>query len=183
MRNEPDTRRCYLCDETKPATTEHFPKDKNRYLGIGYQCRPCALRVRRERGDPRKGRWSKMTAKEKAKRMVTQKKHFASGGWRSSRVGAYRYYDAKKGMKCDLTAKWFEVNIQDKPCIYCKRSDVRIGCDRVDNSIGHTMANVVPSCGDCNKSRQDIFTHEEMLDLGQHIATIFANRERRTQSA
>lgn len=94
------------------------------------------------------------------------------------RVGAYRFADKAKGLQCDLTAAWFKENIQNKACVYCKRSNVRIGCDRIDNSIGHTKANVVPSCGDCNKSRQDIFTHSEMLKLGPHIAAIFARRRR-----
>lgn len=169
-------RRCYLCDETKPATTEHFPKDKNRPLGIGYQCRPCAKVESKKRSKPRPDRWKNMTPEQRALRYEVQKRHMNGGGWRAMRVNAYRSYDKKKGLECDLTAKWFKANIQDRPCIYCKRSDVRIGCDRIDNSIGHTMANVAPSCGDCNKARQDIFTHEEMLELGPHIARIFAKR-------
>jgi hypothetical protein len=117
-----------------------------------------------------------MSPEGREKRKLIARKYNASGGWRSMRVGAYRLSDKEKGLECDLTAAWFKENIQNKPCIYCKRSDVRIGCDRINNSIGHTKANVVPSCGDCNKSRQDIFTHNEMLELGPHIAQIFARR-------
>jgi hypothetical protein len=176
IKNIDGFRRCYLCDHTFPATNEYFPKDKNRPLGLGYQCKPCAKIKSKEREKPRPLRWQEMSEEDKIKRKAVQKKHIANGGWRAMRVGAYRYYDTKKGLSCDLTTKWFRENIQNKSCVYCKRDNVRIGCDRIDNSIGHTMANVVPSCGDCNKCRQDIFTHEEMLKLGPHIAIIFLNR-------
>lgn len=184
MRNDPDLRRCYLCKETKPATVEHFPKDKNRFLGIGYQCRPCALRVRRERGDSRKNRWKTlMTPEQRTKKSALSRKYFAGGGWRFAKVAAYESFDKERGLACNMTTEWFEKNIQNKPCIYCGRSKVRIGCDRIDNSLGHTIANVVPSCGDCNKSRQDIFTHKEMLQLGPHISAIFARREKQIRNA
>lgn len=175
-KNPEGERRCYLCHKSLPLTIEFFPRDKNRSAGLGYQCRPCALRVRKERGDPRKNRWAKMTPEERTRRKATMRTHNTNGGWRAMRIGAYRDWDKRRGFTCDITTAWFKENIQCKPCIYCLRNNVRIGCDRINNSIGHTMANVVPACGDCNKSRQDIFTHAEMLLLGPHIAKIFAMR-------
>lgn len=176
IKNPEGCRRCYLCNKTFPSTLDYFPKDKNRPLGIGYQCRPCARIEVKKRTKPRPNRWTEMTEEQKEKRYESQLKYLNSGGWSAIRVGAYKNFDKKRGFECDLTNKWFKENIQNKACIYCGRSDVRIGCDRINNSIGHMKNNVVPSCGDCNKCRQDIFTHEEMLRLGPHIAEIFKNR-------
>lgn len=39
VKNPEGFRRCYLCNRMLSATLEFFPKDKNRPLGIGYQCR------------------------------------------------------------------------------------------------------------------------------------------------
>lgn len=169
-------RRCAHCDNIFALTSEFFHKDKNRYLGFSYRCKTCSALNK----DKRVNRWQEMTTEERLKRKEIQRAYNANGGWRCMRVGAYRYYDTKKGLKCDLTAIWFKENIQNQPCIYCKRTNVRIGCDRIDNKLGHTKDNVVPSCGDCNKCRQDIFTHEEMLTLGPHIALIFINRNWKT---
>lgn len=178
MRNDPDVRRCYVCKDTFPATVEHFPRDKNRNLGIGYQCRPCAKKASKLRAKPRPMRWAQMTPEQKKKRKDVQTKYNSGGGWRAMRVGAYRLADKKKGLACDLDAKWFAENIQNKRCFYCHRANVRIGCDRIDNSIGHLKSNVVPCCGDCNRARGDMFTHEEMIELGAAIRKIHARRSR-----
>ncbi len=174
-------RRCYLCDETKPATLEHFPKDKNRTLGIGYQCRPCALRVSRERGDKRKNRWSTtMTDEQKERKRQWSARYHQSRGKAHHRVAAYRHIDKSKGHECDFDAAWFKENILHKPCIYCGESG-QSGCDRIDNAAGHIKENVVPCCRVCNTTRMDTFTHSEMLLIGRVIRQI--KQERRTRNA
>lgn len=54
-----------------------------------------------------------------------------------------------------ITAQWIVDNIFPKPCHYCGESDwTKIGCDRIDNSLPHTIDNVVPCCYECNTKRQ-----------------------------
>lgn len=86
----------------------------------------------------------------------------------------YRQADKKAGRENDLT-KEFIVELMDQPCIYCGSTD-SVGADRLDNTEGHTVDNIVPSCPDCNRIRNNIFTHEEMLELGKHIAEIKSRR-------
>lgn len=70
-----------------------------------------------------------------------------------------------------------------KPCTYCGDTQEEIGCDRIDNSKGHTKDNVVPACKTCNVSRMDNFTHEEMLVLGKTIKQIKINRTNLQEAA
>lgn len=170
--NDLGQRRCYLCDKTHPATAEFFPRDKNRKLGLGYQCRPCARAKIADRDKLRANRWSKSSPTQR----VSLQKDLDAGGWRTARVAGYRLFDEKKGFVCDLTPRWFRENIQHAACHYCHRTDVRMGCDRIDNSKGHTTTNVVPCCKECNFARGDRFTYEEALILGATIRSILAAR-------
>ena len=70
-------------------------------------------------------------------------------------INAHKREDKKNNRgECDLTVPWFVRNIFTK-CIYCGESDwKKLGCDRIDNSLPHTIENVVPCCLDCNNKRQ-----------------------------
>lgn len=50
------------------------------------------------------------------------------------------------------------------PCYYCQGtlSITGVGLDRLDNTQGYTLTNVVPCCGICNVWRADHFTPEEV---------------------
>jgi hypothetical protein len=80
----------------------------------------------------------------------------------------YRRMDGLKGRTCNLTADWVKSNITNKPCSYCGTTD-NIGCDRLDNTKGHTIDNVIPSCKLCNSIRGNRFTHDQMVRLGTFI--------------
>lgn len=51
-------------------------------------------------------------------------------------------------------------------CFYCEKVtfgiEVGSGLDRIDNNLGYTINNVLPCCGDCNRTRGDRLTVEEM---------------------
>lgn len=93
----------------------------------------------------------------------------------SKMLSSYRIKDKKKGFECNLSIEDM-IKTMNQPCIYC--GDInKIGCDRIDNSKGHTIDNVVPCCVDCNKARSDNFSFEEMKILGKTIRTIKENRQ------
>jgi hypothetical protein len=79
-------------------------------------------------------------------------------------INGYKRNDKKKNLTCDLTVEWMKENITNKTCIYCGETE-KLGCDRIDNTKGHTMNNVVPCCADCNYKRGNNFSFTEMLRL------------------
>ena len=70
-------------------------------------------------------------------------------------TNAYKQEDKKHNRgECTLTAQWIVDNIFSSKCVYCGESDwKKLGCDRIDNSLPHTLDNVVCCCGECNKKR------------------------------
>ncbi len=60
----------------------------------------------------------------------------------------------------------------DIGCFYCLkdiRQEAGCGLDRLDNSEGYTMFNVVPCCGNCNKMRNDFVTSKEFLVMSKAL--------------
>lgn len=76
-------------------------------------------------------------------------------GRASSLCSSYKAADRLKGRENNVTKEWIVDNIFTSKCSYCGDTDwTHLGCDRVDNSIGHTIDNVVCSCERCNLDRQ-----------------------------
>lgn len=68
----------------------------------------------------------------------------------------YRKKDKKYNRgECALTADWIVENVfSGQVCHYCGETDwMKLGVDRIDNSLPHIPDNVVPCCGACNKKR------------------------------
>lgn len=70
----------------------------------------------------------------------------------------------RRGLEWSIQKSEFK-EFLTKKCHYCEGSlsPTGIGLDRLDNSKGYTISNVVPCCGDCNKVRSNILTHDEMV--------------------
>lgn len=99
----------------------------------------------------------------------------------SKMIASYRNKDIKNGTDLpDMDIDWMVENILTKPCVYCGDTH-RIGCDRIDNTKGHTKDNVVPCCIECNTARNIYFTYEEMRRIGRVIAEIKAARPKNTR--
>ena len=75
----------------------------------------------------------------------------------------------KRGLLFDISEKAF-TELISKECVYCGASSTnkRNGLDRVDNSMGYTLENVVPCCFMCNQMKGKLST-EEFFD---HIIRI-----------
>lgn len=69
-------------------------------------------------------------------------------------ASSYKKADKKADRENNIDAKWIQENIFPSKCIYCGETNWReLGCDRIDNSIGHLVDNVVCCCGKCNIER------------------------------
>lgn len=91
----------------------------------------------------------------------------------------YRNVDKGKGLDMNLTEDWVIENIFRKKCIYCGEHDWReLGCDRKDNTKGHTTDNVVCACKRCNMIRGDQFTMDEMKMIGKVIKMLNEKRKK-----
>lgn len=62
--------------------------------------------------------------------------------------------------------EWSELVEQE--CAYCAGAlePQGIGLDRLDNSLGYVLGNVVPCCAECNRIRSNKYTPQEMILLG-----------------
>lgn len=91
----------------------------------------------------------------------------------SKMISTHKIRDKQKGFDdiCDIDIDWMIENIFKKTCVYCG-DDKNVGCDRLDNSLGHLKSNVVPCCVTCNTARSNLFSFEEMKQLGETIRNI-----------
>lgn len=93
-----------------------------------------------------------------------------TGRWHSGRLVA-----GKRGIAWELTREQF-ARLSALPCTYCgnPQSGSGAGLDRLDNELGYTVDNVVPSCWPCNYiRRRGDFTYEEMRTLGPVLGPIW----------
>lgn len=180
----PGYRYCNVCEGEFPISTDYFVKDSSRPGGCGYECKAChsARRKGRDRSKElssnlppialikRRSRAQRYAQQEHIKNRV--KLEYDVGEGRSKAlVKSYKTRDRKVGHDNDITAEWFRNNIEGKSCVYCG-DDKEIGCDRLDNSKGHLMSNVVPACRTCNVIRGNRLTYEEMLIVGKTVTEV-----------
>lgn len=68
-------------------------------------------------------------------------------------IANYKWTDKRDGYNetVDFTDEWLIDNIMCKPCAHCGKTGWKvIGCNRLDNTKGHTKDNVEPCCKECN---------------------------------
>lgn len=113
-----------------------------------------------------------MTDEQKATR-VTRSRAYRSTlkGRAVFKAASYRNFDKARGFSGTVTWEFLMQSILTAPCFYCGEV-LSSGCDRIDNTKGHSATNVVPCCNDCNTARSDNFTHEEMRAIGAAIRLV-----------
>lgn len=102
-------------------------------------------------------------------RVKSFRSKYAPYSW-SNKLVKYKQEDIRKGLEYDLTDTWYMLNIDGEPCYYCGSLE-NIGCDRLDNTRGHTTDNCVPCCFRCNSIRNNFFTPEQMKRIAEFIKT------------
>lgn len=93
--------------------------------------------------------------------------------WYHYYVKKYTNYlegDIKKGRKelIDYTFEEFVKILVGGKCHYCGNTR-RLGLDRIDNTKGHTKANTLVACCECNLIRKDRFTVKQMEEISKYI--------------
>lgn len=146
---------CLRCGVQHEATTEFFYKHHTNVDRLANFCKECVK--------------------------AQQKAYLAGVGEHGAKLRSYLKTDRKKGFDNDLTFT-FVGNVLGKPCFYCGTTDSPRGLDRLDNSLGHLQANVVPCCYICNVARNDNFTPDEFKLIGAVIAQIRTQRNEQKTS-
>jgi len=154
-------RTCTNCKEIKELNSNNFHKSRNKDRGFTYTCKIC--RNLKEEGKIR------TESDKKSRRESSRKQREKPDFVYLSRYLSYRQKDKDKNYFFDLDKEYIKESLQ-KPCIYCTYPSY--GLDRINNNLGHTKENCVPCCFECNISRNDIYSHEEMLIVGKAIKQI-----------
>lgn len=69
-------------------------------------------------------------------------------------ANAYKKIDQNKGLDNDVTSNYIVEHIFTNKCLKCGETDWhKLGCDRIDNTKGHLINNIVCACYKCNISR------------------------------
>lgn len=93
--------------------------------------------------------------------------------WRGTKDGKYRYAKSVakyRGLCWEISEDEFH-KLSEANCFYCglsKETSTMAGIDRVDSSIGYTLANSVSCCFRCNA----IFGHHDKNDQLRHLMLI-----------
>lgn len=157
-------KRCIKCGRILPIT--EFAKNKTKKDGLTNWCKACtkAYNVKY---------YTDYYAKNKEKKAAYNDEYRDPQknpiGWAKSMVGCYRAMDRQRGFDDSqtITADWFVQNIAYKPCKYCGKQGIGlVGCNRIDNTKGHTIDNVESCCFKCN-CKENI---RDQLERGIHIS-------------
>ena len=134
-----DTKICKKCGRELPLS--EFHKQKGTKDGYRNVCKEC---------------WQQYYKRWRVDNQQYMNQWWSSQNGRASQLAKnYKIKDKKHSRENNIDAQWIVDNIFSSKCIYCGEDDWRkLGCDRIDNSIGHIIGNVVPCCLKCNNERQ-----------------------------
>lgn len=103
-----------------------------------------------------------------------RKKHQYQKEYFQTKKGKYLWYKRiakKRNISWQLTYKDF-LTFWQKPCYYCRDKIKTIGLDRIDNSRGYKMGNVVSCCWKCNQMKSEL-SGKDFIKHCQKIANNF----------
>ena len=157
-------KRCSKCEEPKPITD--FWNAKKYKDGKYPSCKDCQRKTTKS--------WHSRN-KDYYKHYLRRRAKKPNYIWRLLKATAKR-----RGISFELNENdfinWF--NTQDKICVYCKlpQSEIpkigdpnlrnRLSIDRIECSKGYLLSNIVLACCRCNMIKSDLFTFDEMKEIG-----------------
>jgi len=118
-----------------------------------------------------------MNKKEKIKHAKAMKDYFQTSG---GRFQLLKSNSRRRGVEINISRdefiNWFEK--QQKVCYYCStilvtgkgvRKINSLTIERLDNSKGYCIDNIVLACTRCNKIKNNDLTESDMLEIGEII--------------
>lgn len=174
----PTCRACWdkNCKLNKYIKCTGCGKEGNAYIFRKGKCSPCRLTgpegelIRKAKRDWVENNKEYVKEYKSKNRLKNIRPGESSKYWhRYKNKPEYRFKQSKSVAKREKR-EWsieFEVycSLIKSKCCYCKESieeECGKGLDRIDNTKGYSLENVVSCCGDCNKTRGNRITHEEM---------------------
>ena len=168
-------KRCSKCGQVKPIGD--FYRNKRAKDGLISYCKQCNKEYQaewstnhKENVKAKNAKWRSKNPTYNAQYQQAHKDKIAEYqaewynpqthplNWAKSIVNNYNKMDRERGFDPNQTisAEWFLQNIAYRPCAHCGLQAIGlIGCNRLDNTKGHTIDNVEPCCLKCN-SRENI---------------------------
>lgn len=152
-----NTKICKKCGRELPLS--EFSKHKITKDGYRNICKECCSKYMKEyfaEHNERKKQYDKQWRSFNSQYIKSYKKEWLNTqkGRAYNLLAAYKQSDRKYGRENNIDTDWIVENIFTQKCPKCGETDWRkLGCDRIDNTKGHTKDNVVPCCEKCNKER------------------------------
>lgn len=166
-------RKCKVCKKNKQLNTEFYYRSaSNCYSGFCKDCHNIRRKLKYA-GLPIPSEFDILKQENNKQKKVFQNKPWRKTQFANRKRLDYRKIDKKKGRENDLTIEFIN-NALNSSCFYCGFRPS--GLDRLDQNLGHTIANCVPCCWECNTARNDNFTSEEMKEIGKIIRKIKISR-------
>jgi hypothetical protein len=195
---------CYKCQKNKSFS--EFGKDKSRIDGLSNICKSCRNKIYqincldlKFKSKERKMK-NKYYIKNKYKFLLKAKKYYKKNKDKVSlyNISPQRIYrllekeSKRRKIEFNLLTNdfitWY-VN-QPKICIYCKRIESealkdcnnkykRLSIDRKNNNEGYSLNNIGLACYRCNTMKGEIFTYNEMIEIGKFSEEILSKRKNR----
>ena len=125
---------------------DSFSQDRREMDGKTYVCRDCRNFIQRKFNQTPKGKYL-----------------------------SYKKASRERGFIFTITLEEF-VSFWNKNCFYCGDKINGIGLDRVDNSIGYEIKNVVPCCEICNTMKMTE-TYNSFINQCMKIVELHKNRD------
>jgi hypothetical protein len=101
-------------------------------------------------------------------------KEFKNWSRRNDSFQRFRFYEwrsKKVGRAFEIDLDYFKQLIENGSCFYCGSTEVRLGLDRIDSSVGYTKENILPCCRRCNVAKNDM-PIKDFLELCRKIAKL-----------
>lgn len=152
-----EIRKCRVCETDKPAC-EFYPTSSGY---INYRCIECDIKRVAKRKDEE-------SSEDRDKRLEYSKDFYYKNR-NKQLLQTYRKFDFERNYNFDIDLEYLD-DLLTESCAYC--GFPATGLDRIDDKIGHTKANTIPCCSECNTAKMHNFSYEEMLLIGQTIKEI-----------
>lgn len=161
---------CFRCKINKPYTSEFFHESVNIPGRLSYRCIECEKLVKCTKS----GRYKGFTEEQRKRRFNYTKNYFQTEKGKAIHIlSSYKVEDKRKGREYNMTIEDM-IEVLKSSCVYC--GFPATGVDRIDNKKGHITGNYVPACKECNVSRMNDFTHEEMFIIGKAVKEVKEKR-------